>query len=198
MDSSNDLALAPRHCPPPVGRLSRRGRSPAAIRRNVRSLVLRLARENPAWGYRRIHGELAGLGMKVAPSTVWEILKKAGIGPGAAADCPSWRLYLRSQARGDPGVRLLHRGTARWHPGLRPGGDRARNRRVRILGVHFAPTGEWTTQQARNLIMDLGEQARLAKFMIRDRGSNYTAAFDAGPRRCRDPDRRCATCGRPG
>jgi hypothetical protein len=53
------------------------------------------------------------------------------------------------------------------------------SRRVRILGVALHPTGEWTAQQARNLIMDLGEQAHRAKFMIRDRGSNFTAAFDA-------------------
>ena len=53
-------------------------------------------------------------------------------------------------------------------------------RRIRILGVTLHPTGEWTAQQARNLITDLGEQAHRAKFMIRDRGSNYTAAFDAG------------------
>jgi putative transposase len=53
------------------------------------------------------------------------------------------------------------------------------SRRIRILGVTLHPTGEWTAQQARNLMMDLGEQAHRVKFMIRDRGSNYTAAFDA-------------------
>ena len=53
------------------------------------------------------------------------------------------------------------------------------SRRIRILGVTLYPTGEWTTQQARNLLMDLGEQAHRVKFMIRDRGSNFTAAFDA-------------------
>jgi len=64
---------------------------------NIRALVLRLARENPEWGYRRIHGELAGLGVRVAASTVWEILKNAGIDP-APRTGPAWSLFLRSQA----------------------------------------------------------------------------------------------------
>jgi putative transposase len=66
-----------------------------ATRRNIRALVLRLARENPSWGYRRIHGELAGLGVKVAASTVWEILKKAGIGPAPRRTGPPWSQFLR-------------------------------------------------------------------------------------------------------
>ena len=82
-------------------RLSRRGRSgrPAA-HRNVRAVVLRLARENESWGYRRIHGELAGFGIAVAPSTVWEILKSAGIDPAPRRDGPGWPEFLRSQAQG--------------------------------------------------------------------------------------------------
>jgi hypothetical protein len=66
----------------------------------VRSVVLRLARENESWGYRRIHGELAGLGSKVAPSTVWQILKSAGINPAPCRDGPGWAEFLRSQAQG--------------------------------------------------------------------------------------------------
>jgi transposase len=82
-------------------RLSRRGRSGRpATHRNVRSVVLRLARENESWGYRRIHGELAGLGITVAPSTVWRILKSAGINPAPRRDGPGWAGFLRSQAQG--------------------------------------------------------------------------------------------------
>ena len=77
-----------------------RGRSGrSATRRNIKALVLRLARENPEWGYRRIHGELAGLGVKVAASTVWEILKTNGIGPSRRGTRRTWSQFLRSQAR---------------------------------------------------------------------------------------------------
>jgi transposase len=69
-----------------------------ATRRNVKALVLRLARENPSWGYRRIHGELAGLGVKVAASAAWEILKNAGIDPAPRRCGPTWSQFLRSQA----------------------------------------------------------------------------------------------------
>ena len=79
-------------------RRSRSGRPP--VRRNVRSVVLRLARENESWGYRRINGELAGLGIMVAASTVWQILKRAGIDPAPRRDGPGWPEFLRSQAQG--------------------------------------------------------------------------------------------------
>jgi transposase len=79
-------------------RQRRSGRPPTS--RNVRSVVLRLARENESWGYRRIHGELAGLGVTVAPSTVWQILKRAGIDPAPRRDGPGCPEFLRSQAQG--------------------------------------------------------------------------------------------------
>src|ERR1039457_4428778 len=69
-----------------------------ATRRNIRALVRRLARENPDWGYRRIHGELAGLGVKAAASTVWEILRASGIDPGRRETGLAWSQSLRSQA----------------------------------------------------------------------------------------------------
>ena len=150
-----------------------------AVRRNIRALVLRLARENPHWGYRRIHGELAGLGVKVAASTVWEILKNAGIDPAPRRTRPGWPQFLRSQAEAilacDFFTADLLDGTQAYVLAV----IEHASRRIRILGVTLHPTGEWTAQQARNLMMDLGEQAHRVKFMIRDRGSNYTAAFDA-------------------
>jgi hypothetical protein len=69
-----------------------------AIQRNIKALIGRLARENPEWGYRRIHGELAGLGVNIAASTVWEILKASGINPGRRRTGPTWSQFLRSQA----------------------------------------------------------------------------------------------------
>ena len=159
---------------------SRRGKAgrPATCR-NIRALVLRLARENPEWGYRRIQGELAGLGVKIAASTVWEILKKAGIDPAPRRSALTWSQFLRSQAEA---VLACDFFTADLLDGTRAhvlAVIEHATRRIRILGVTLHPTGEWTALQARNLIMDLGEQAHRAKFMIRDRGSNYTAAFDA-------------------
>jgi putative transposase len=149
-----------------------------ATRRNIKALVLRLARENPGWGYRRIYGELAGLGVTVAASTVWEILKASGIDP-ARRTGPTWSQFLRSQAEAilacDFFTADLLDGTQAYVLAVI---DHA-SRRIRILGVTPHPTGEWTAQQARNLLMDLGGQAHRVKFMIRDRGSNFTAAFDA-------------------
>jgi putative transposase len=132
------------------------------------------------WGYRRIHGELTGLGAKMAASTVWEILKKAGIDPAPWRTCPTWSLFLRSQAEVilacDFFTADLLDGTQAYVLAV----IEQASRRIRILGVTLHPTGEWTAQQARNLLMDLGEQAHRVKFMIRDRGSNYTAALDRG------------------
>jgi putative transposase len=150
-----------------------------ATRRNIRALVLRLAQENPDWGYRRIHGELAGPGVKIAASTAWEILKKAGIDPAPRRTAPTWSQFLRSQAEAVLAcdfftVDLLD-GTEAYVLAV----IEHATRRIRILGVTLHPTGEWTTQQARNLLMDLGEQTHRVKFMIRDRGSNFTGAFDA-------------------
>jgi putative transposase len=150
-----------------------------ATRRNIRALVLRLARENPGWGYRRIHGELAGLGVQVSASTVWEILKKAGLDPAPRRTGIAWSLFLRSQAEAilacDFFTADLLDGTQAYVLAV----IEHATRRIRILGVTLHPTGEGTAQQARNLMMDLGEQADQVKFMFRDRGSNFTAAFDA-------------------
>jgi transposase InsO family protein len=155
----------------------RTGRPPT--RRNIQALIRRLARENPEWGYRRIHGELADLGVKVAASTVWEILKASGINPARGRTGPTWSQFLRSQAQAILAcdfftVDLLD-GTQAYVLAV---AEHA-TRRIRILGVTLHPTGQWTAQQARNLLMDLGEQADQVKFMIRDRGSNFTTAFDA-------------------
>ena len=146
--------------------------------RNSRALILRLACENPGWGYRRIHGELAGLGVTVAASTLWEILKKAGIDPAPRRTGPAWSLFLRSQAEAilacDFFTADLLDGTQAYVLAVIEHVSRG----IRILGVTLHPTGEWTAQQARNLIMDLDEQTHQVTFMIRDRGPDFTAAFD--------------------
>jgi transposase len=121
---------------------SKRGRTGRpATRRNIRALVLRLARENPEWGYRRIHGELAGLGVNVAASTVWEILKANGLDPAPRRTGPTWSQFLRSQAEAILAcafftVDLLD-GTQAYV--LTVIGHAAR--RIRVLGVTLYPPG---------------------------------------------------------
>jgi hypothetical protein len=119
-----------------------------ATRRNIRALVLRLARENPGWGYRRIRGELAGLGVQVSASTVWEILKKAGINPAPRRTGPTWSLFLRSQGEAilacDFFTASLLDGTQAYVVAV----IEHANRRIRILGVNLHPTRDWTAQHA--------------------------------------------------
>ena len=149
------------------------------MRRTVRSLVLRLARENEAWGYRRIHGELAGLGIRVAPSTVWQILKDAGTGPAPRRDGPGWAEFLRSQAQGilalDFFTADLLNGTKVYILAVIEHGSR----RVRVLGATEHPVQSWVIQQARNLLIDLGDAGARAKFVLHDRDASFTQAFDA-------------------
>jgi len=123
---------------------------------SVRALVLEMARDNPGWGYRRIHGELAGLGYKLAPSTVWRILKDAGIDPAPTRSGQSWRAFLDAQAKTILAVDFFHVDTVllrRLHVlfFIEHG-----TRRVHLAGITAHPTGEWVTQQARNLLMNLG------------------------------------------
>ena len=161
-------------------RRSRRGRSGRpATHRKVRSAVLQLARENESWGYRRIHGELAVLGITVAPSTVWQILKDAGISPAPRRDGPGWAEFLRSQARG---ILALDFFTADLLSGAKVyvlAVIEHGTRRVRILGATGHPAQSWVVQQARNLLMDLDDAGTSVKFILHDRDASFTAAFDA-------------------
>jgi putative transposase len=161
-------------------RLSCRGRcGPPPVRRNVRSVVLRLARENESWGYRRIHAELAALGIRVAPSTVWQILKDAAIGPAPRRDGPGWAEFLRSQAQGilalDFFTADLLNGKKAYVLAVIEHGSR----RVRVLGATGHPVQSWVLQQARNLLMDLGDAGTRVKFVLHDRDASFTQAFDA-------------------
>jgi putative transposase len=173
-------ALAPRPPPPPP----RHGIPPEAARRpptvrSVRVLVLRLAKENASWGYRRIHGELAALGIEAAPSTVWEILKDAGIDPVPERDRQTWPAFLRGQAHAILAADFFESRTLTGARLYVFAVIEHATRRVRILGATAHPTAGWTTQLARNLVMDLQDAGATVKYLIRDRDSRYTAAFDA-------------------
>ncbi len=145
----------------------------------IRALVLEMARDNPSWGYRRIHGELTGLGYTIAPSTVWKILHEAGIDPAPRRAGYDWRAFLAGQAKTILATDFFHVDTVflrRLHVLFFTGHD---TRCGHLTGITAHPTGSWVTQQARNLLMNLENRADGFKFLIRDRDAKFTATFDA-------------------
>ncbi|MDN3360062.1 hypothetical protein [Actinomadura sp. DC4] len=156
-------------------RPKRPGRPPTV--RSIRVLVLRLVRENPGWGYRRVHGELLVLGVKVAASTVWEILKDAGINPAPERVSSTWASFLRSQAEALLacdffetvtlcGARMYVLAVVEHH-----------SRRIRVLGATAHPTATWVIQAARNLVMELHGAGCRAEYLIRDRDRDRDGKF---------------------
>jgi transposase InsO family protein len=138
-----------------------------------------MVRENPSWGYRRVHGELLVLGVKIAASTVWEILKDAGIDPAPERASSTWADFLRSQADAllacDFFETVTLSGAQMYVLAVIEHGSR----RIRILGATAHPTTSWVAQAAKNLVMDLQDAGCRARFMIRDRDTKYPKLFDA-------------------
>jgi transposase InsO family protein len=145
----------------------------------IRQLVLRMATDNPSWGHRRVHGELVRLGHRIAASTVWQILRDAGIDPAPRRSGPTWRQFLTAQAHAVLAVDFLHVDTINLKRLYVLIMVEHGSRRTHLLGVTADPTGAWTAQAARNLLMDLGERLADTKFLLRDRDSRFTASFDA-------------------
>jgi hypothetical protein len=152
----------------------RRGLDPVVI-----DLVLRLSRENPRWGYVRIVGECRKLGVAVSATSVRSILRRNRVGPAPRRGSPTWAQFLRSQAKGVLACDFLMVetiGLTRLYVLFVIELDR---RRVHLVGITAHPTGEWVTQAARNLVMDLDDRGQRFRFLIRVRDAKFTIAFDS-------------------
>jgi putative transposase len=164
------LVTRKRTCP---GRPGRPGTSV-----EIRALVLRLAAENPARGYRRVHGELTRLGHRISEATVRRILRARRYRPAPRGVDTSWRRFLRA-----PGRKACWRVTS--SPWTRSSSRACTyvmeiaTRRVHVAGVTAHPDGAWTGQQARNLLMDFGDRIGSSRFLIRDRDAKFSAVLDA-------------------
>jgi transposase InsO family protein len=158
---------------PRVG-VVRQGLSPEVV-----DLVVRMARENPRWGYLRIVGECRKVGVRLSATSVRRILRRHRLGPAPRRGGPSWTAFLRAQAGGMLACDFLTVetvGLTRLYVLFVVELDR---RRVHLVGVTAHPTGAWVSQVARNLLMDLDEHVHRFRFLIRDRDAKFTSAFDA-------------------
>jgi putative transposase len=156
-------------------RYSRRPGRPK-LASSTQELVLRLARENPRWGYRRISGEVAKLGVFVSATTVRRILAGAGLGSAPRRDGPSWSEFLKAQAAGIVACDFFTVESLFLRRYYVFFFIEHATRRVWFAGCTTNPDGDWVTQQARNLsFTGLLDKAR---FLIRDRDSKFTGPFD--------------------
>ena len=155
------------------------GRRP--IGRDLRELIRRLVCENPRWGYQRIVGELKGLGIAVSATTVRNVLHAGDIGPTPRRG-PTWREFVRAQARSVMAVDFLH-----GRHGLTPAIERLYvlffielgSRRVHLAGCTRHPDEWWVTQQARQVAWSFAEREEPVRSLMRDRDEKFTRSFDA-------------------
>ncbi len=159
----------------------RQGGRPA-LAEQVVALILRLARENPRWGYRRIQGELKKLGIRVSATTIRTVLLGNGLRPAPRRASVSWRAFLRAQASAIVATDFFTVETVRLTTLYVLFVIELGTRRVRLVGVTDHPSGSWVVQRARELSMERewepAEGTTVPRFLIRDRDSKFTRAFD--------------------
>jgi putative transposase len=153
-----------------------RGRPPVPDR--VQQLIVRFARENPRWDYQRICGELLRLGCQISTSSIPRVLRAHGVDPAPRHASTTWRSFLRRQAAGILACDFFTVDTVWLRRLYVLFVIELDSRRVHLAGVTAHPSGPWVAQQARNLLLDLGDRAAVFRFLIRDRDTKFTRAFD--------------------
>jgi putative transposase len=187
----------------------RRGRVRPGLPPEVVDLVVRMARENPRWGYSRIVGECRKLDVHVSATSVRRILRRNRLGPAPRRGGPSWTAFLRAQAGGALGCDFFTVETVGLTRLYVLFIIELERRRVHLAGITAHPTGAWITQAARNMLMDIGKPADRFRLLVRDRDAKFAAAFDAvfaaagigvvkipprAPRRTPTPNGGCVRC----
>jgi transposase InsO family protein len=156
-----------------------KGRDRCGLDEQIVALVVRLAQENPRWGYLRIVGECRNLGVRVSATSVRRILRRHGLGPAPRRGGPTWTQFLRAQAGGLLATDFFTVETVGLTRLYVLFVVEVQRRAVHLVGITAHPSGAWVVQQARNLVMDLEEHGHRLRYLIRDRDAKFTAAFDA-------------------
>jgi putative transposase len=155
------------------------GRDRRGLDEQTVALVVRLALENPRWGYLRIVGECRSLGVRLSATSVRRILRRHGLGPAPRRGGATWAQFLRAQARGLLAADFFTVGTVGLTRLYVLFVVEVQQRYVHLVGMTAHPIGAWVVQQARNLLMDLDEHRHRFRYLIRDRDARFTAGFDA-------------------
>jgi putative transposase len=155
-----------------------RGTGRPPLDQELQQLIVRLARENPRWGYLRIQGELIRLGMRVSATAVRTTLRRHGLDPTPRPTATTWRAFLRQQAAGIVACDFFTVDTVWLRRLYVLFFLELDTRRVHLAGVTANPNAAWVTQQARNLLLRLEDQARPVRFLIRDRDTKFCRGFN--------------------
>ena len=155
-----------------------RGTGRPPLDQELQQLIVRLARENPRWGYQRIQGELRHLGVRVSATAIRTTLRRHGLGPTPRPTATTWRAFLRRQAAGIVACDFFTVDTIWLRRLYVLFFIELGTRRVHLAGVTGNPNAAWVTQQARNLLLRLEDQGRRVRFLVRDRDAKFCRGFD--------------------